>query len=122
MTDKSAAEKIDARIAELGGWRGEMLTNIRRLIKEAAPEVIEEWKWENPVWSHGGIICTGEAYKAAIKTTFAKGASLADPSGIFNSSLTGGTRRAIDFKQGDEIDETGFKALIQAAIAANLKK
>lgn len=122
MTDKSAAEKIDARIAELGGWRGEMLANIRRLIKEADPAVIEEWKWENPVWSHGGIICTGEAYKAAVKTTFPKGASLADPKGIFNSSLTGGTRRAIDFKEGAGIDEAGFKALIQAAIAENLRK
>jgi hypothetical protein len=122
MTDKSAAEKINARIAELGGWRGETLARIRKLIKEADPEVVEEWKWENPVWSHGGIMCTGEAYKAAVKTTFPKGASLADPSGIFNSSLTGGTRRAIDFKEGEAIDETGFKALIQAAIAANLKK
>lgn len=122
MTDKSASEKIDARIAELSGWRGEMLATIRRLIKEADPEVVEEWKWENPVWSHGGIICTGEAYKAAVKTTFPKGAALADPTGIFNSSLTGGTRRAIDFKEGTEIDEAGFKALIQAAIAENLKK
>lgn len=122
MTEKSAAEKIDARIAELSGWRGEMLANIRRLIKEADPEIVEEWKWENPVWSHGGIICTGEAYKAAIKTTFPKGAALADPSGIFNSSLTGGTRRAIDFKEGDKIDEAGFKALIHAAIVQNHSK
>ena len=122
MSEKSAAEKIDARIAELGGWRAEMLARIRKLVTEADPEVVEEWKWENPVWTHGGIICTGEAYKAAIKTTFPKGAALADPSGIFNSSLTGGTRRAIDFKEGDEIDEAGFKALIQAAIAENLKK
>ncbi|MBN9334996.1 DUF1801 domain-containing protein [Devosia sp.] len=122
MTDKSAAEKIDARIAELGGWRGDMLARIRKLIKEADPEVVEEWKWENPVWSHGGIICTGEAYKAAVKTTFAKGAALADPKGIFNSSLTGGTRRAIDFREGDAIDEAGFKALIQAAVAENLSK
>lgn len=122
MTDKSAAEKIDARIAELSGWRGEMLANIRRLIREADPEVVEEWKWENPVWSHGGIICTGEAYKAAIKTTFPKGAALADPSGIFNSSPTGGTRRAIDFREGDEIDEAGFKALIHAAIVQNHSK
>lgn len=122
MTEKSASEKIDARIAELGGWRGETLARVRALIKAADPEVVEEWKWENPVWSHSGIICTGEAYKAAVKTTFPKGASLADPSGIFNSSLTGGTRRAIDFKEGDEIDEAGFKALIQAAIAENLKK
>jgi len=122
MTEKSAAEKIDARIAELGGWRGETLARVRALIKEADPEVVEEWKWENPVWSHGGIICTGEAYKAAIKTTFPKGAALADPSGIFNSSLTGGTRRAIDFKEGDEIDEAGFKALIQAAVVQNHSK
>jgi hypothetical protein len=122
MTDKSAAEKIDARIAELGGWRGDMLARIRKLIKEADPEVVEEWKWENPVWSHGGLICTGEAYKAAVKTTFAKGAALADPKGIFNSSLTGGTRRAIDFREGDAIDEAGFKALIQAAVAENLSK
>lgn len=122
MTEKSAAEKIDARIAELSGWRGEILANIRRLIKEADPEVVEEWKWENPVWSHGGIICTGEAYKAAIKTTFPKGAALADPSGIFNSSLTGGTRRAIDFKEGDQIDEAAFKALIHAAIVQNHSK
>lgn len=122
MTDKSAAEKIDARIAELGGWRGETLARIRKLIKDADPEVVEEWKWENPVWSHGGIICTGEAYKAAVKTTFPKGASLSDPAGIFNSSLTGGTRRAIDFREGDAIDEAAFKALIQAAVAENLSK
>jgi hypothetical protein len=99
-----------------------MLARIRKLIKEADPEVVEEWKWENPVWSHGGLICTGEAYKAAVKTTFAKGAALADPKGIFNSSLTGGTRRAIDFREGDAIDEAGFKALIQAAVAENLSK
>ena len=122
MSEKTASEKIDARIAELGGWRAEMLARIRKLIKEADPAVTEEWKWENPVWSHGGIICTGEAYKAAIKTTFPKGAVLADPKGIFNSSLTGGTRRAIDFREGDTLDEAGFKALIQAAIAQNHSK
>lgn len=122
MSEKTAAEKIDARIAELGGWRGAMLARLRALIKEADPEVVEEWKWENPVWSHGGIICTGETYKAAVKTTFPKGASLSDPSKLFNSSLTGGTRRAIDFREGDKVDEAGFKALIQAAIALNLQK
>ncbi|KRA95094.1 hypothetical protein ASD83_19965 [Devosia sp. Root685] len=122
MSETTASEKIDARIAELGGWRAEMLARIRKLIKEADPAVTEEWKWENPVWSHGGIICTGEAYKAAIKTTFPKGAVLADPKGIFNSSLTGGTRRAIDFREGDTVDEAGFKALIQAAIAQNHSK
>lgn len=122
MSEKSAAEKIDARIAELGGWRAEMLARIRRLVKEADPDVVEEWKWENPVWSRGGIICTGEAYKAAIKTTFPKGAALADPSGLFNSSLTGGTRRAIDFREGDAVDEAAFTALIRAAIALNLSK
>lgn len=122
MSETSAAEKIDARIAELGGWRGDMLANIRRLIKEADPAVIEEWKWENPVWSHGGIICTGETYKAAVKTTFPKGAALPDPSKLFNSSLTGGTRRAIDFREGDQVDEAAFKALIQSAVALNLQK
>jgi hypothetical protein len=122
MTEKSASENIDARIAELGGWRGEMLARIRTLIRQADPEVTEEWKWDNPVWSHGGIICTGEAYKAAVKTTFAKGAALPDPGKIFNSSLTGGTRRAIDFREGVAFDEDAFKALIQAAVAHNLSK
>lgn len=122
MSEKSAAEKIDARIAELGGWRGETLARIRELIRQADPEIIEEWKWENPVWSKGGIICTGEAYKAAVKTTFAKGAALPDPSRIFNSSLTGATRRAIDFREGDAIDEAAFKALILAAIIQNHSK
>lgn len=122
MSEKTAAEKIDARIAELGGWRGAMLARLRALIKEADPAVIEEWKWENPVWSHGGIICTGETYKAAVKTTFPKGAALPDPSDLFNSSLTGGTRRAIDFREGDKVDEAAFKTLIQAAIALNLSK
>lgn len=124
MSEKTtgAAEKIDARIAELGGWRGETLKHLRALITEADPEVTEEWKWDNPVWSHNGIICTGEAYKASVKTTFAKGASLPDPSGIFNSSLTGGTRRAIDFREGEPIDEAAFKALVAAAVAHNLTK
>ena len=117
-----AGENIDARIAELDGWRGETLTRIRALIKEADPDVVEEWKWDNPVWSHGGIICTGEAYKAAVKTTFAKGAALPDPAGLFNSSLSGGTRRAIDFREGVAFDENAFKALIQAAVAQNLAK
>jgi hypothetical protein len=118
----SASENIDARIAELGGWRGETLAKIRALIKQADPDVTEEWKWDNPVWSHGGIICTGEAYKAAVKTTFAKGAALPDPAGLFNSSLGGGTRRAIDFREGAQFDEAAFKTLIQAAVAHNLAK
>ena len=114
-----APSHIDNRIAELGGWRGEMLARIRAVIHAADPEMVEEWKWNNPVWSHGGIVCTGESYKAAIKTTFPKGASLSDPTGLFNSSLTGGTRRAIDFREGDDIDEAAFKALIRAAVALN---
>lgn len=122
MSEKSAAEKIDARIAELGGWRGETLARLRALIRKADPAITEEWKWENPVWSRNGLICTGEAYKAAVKTTFAKGAALPDPSGLFNSSLTGGTRRAIDFREGDTIDEEAFMALIRAAVAHNLAK
>lgn len=113
------AEEIDSRIEELGGWRGETLARIRALVKEADPDVVEEWKWKNPVWSHGGIICTGEAYKKAVKTTFAHGAALRDPSGIFNSSLGGNTRRAIDFHEGEEIDERAFKDLIRAAVAFN---
>ena len=120
MTNTTAAANIDARIAELGGWRGETLAKIRALIKAADPDVLEEWKWDGPVWSHGGIICTGEAYKAAVKTTFAKGAALPDPSNLFNSSLGGGTRRAIDFREGVAFDEDAFKALIQAAVAHNL--
>ncbi|PXA96232.1 hypothetical protein DMC47_18170 [Nostoc sp. 3335mG] len=115
-----AARKIDERIAELGGWRGVMLARLRALIKAADPDVIEEWKWDNPVWSHGGIICTGESYKAAVKTTFAKGAALPDPGKLFNSSLTGGTRRAIDFREGVDFDEEAFKTLIRAAVAHNL--
>src|SRR5258708_6918892 len=114
------SELIDARIGELGDWRGEMLSRLRTLIKQADPEVIEEWKWRGtPVWSHAGIICTGETYKSVVKMTFAKGASLQDPSGLFNSSLEGNVRRAIDFHQGDKIDETALKALIRAAVALN---
>jgi hypothetical protein len=110
---------IDARIKELDDWRGEMLSHIRDLIKQADPDVVEEWKWGVPVWSHGGLICTGEAYKSVVKLTFAKGASLKDPSGLFNSSLEGNTRRAIDFHKGDEIDAGAFKTLIRAAVAHN---
>ena len=113
------SEKIDARIAELGGWRGQTLARLRGLIRAADPEVVEEWKWNVPVWSHDGIICTGEAYKAAVKLTFAKGASVEDPQRLFNASLDGGTRRAIDFREGDDVDEAAFKALIRAAIARN---
>ncbi len=116
---ESPSKLIDARIKELGDWRGEALARIRALIKEADPEVIEEWKWGIPVWSHAGIICTGETYKAAVKTTFAKGASLEDPSGLFNASLEGNVRRAIDFREGGKIDEKAFKALIRAAVALN---
>lgn len=116
----SPSRLIDARIAELGDWRGETLARIRALIRQADPDVIEEWKWRGvPVWSHAGIICTGETYKAAVKLTFAKGASLEDPSGLFNSSLEGNTRRAIDFHEGDRIDEDALQALIRAAIALN---
>ena len=118
----SPSRLIDARIKELSGWRGETLARIRTLIKQADPEVVEEWKWGIPVWSHGGIICTGETYKNAVKTTFAKGAALEDPSGLFNSSLEGNTRRAIDFHEGDKIDEKALKALIRAAVALNTSK
>ena len=115
----SPSQLIDARIKELGDWRGEMLARVRTLIKQADPEVVEEWKWGVPVWSHAGIICTGETYKNAVKATFAKGASLEDPSSLFNSSLEGNTRRAIDFHEGDKIDEKALKALIRAAVALN---
>ena len=115
----SPSRLIDARIKELGDWRGEMLARVRTLIKQADPEVVEEWKWGVPVWSHAGIICTGETYKNVVKTTFAKGASLEDPSSLFNSSLEGNTRRAIDFHEGDKIDEKALKALIRAAVALN---
>ena len=117
---QNPSELIDARIAELDDWRGETLARIRALVKEADPEVVEEWKWKGtPVWEHDGIICTGETYKKVVKTTFAKGASLEDPSGLFNSSLEGNTRRAIDFREGEEIDGEAFKALIREAIALN---
>jgi hypothetical protein len=126
--EQSASEKIDARIEELGDWRGETLARIRALVREADPEVVEEWKWAKatspgtPVWSHDGIICTGETYKRAVKMTFAKGAALEDPSGIFNASLEGSTRRAIDFHEGDQIDEQALKDLIRAAVALNESK
>jgi len=112
---------IDARIAELADWRGAMLARLRELIREADPDVVEEWKWGNvPVWSHAGIICTGETYKSVVKTTFAKGAALDDPSRLFNSSLEGNTRRAIDFSEGDAIDENALKALVRSAVALNM--
>ncbi|ASW95440.1 DUF1801 domain-containing protein [Mycobacterium intracellulare] len=117
---KSPAELIDARIEELGDWRGETLARIRQLIKEAVPDVIEEWKWRGvPVWYHDGMICTGETYKNVVKMTFAKGASLQDPASLFNSSLDGNTRRAIDFHEGDTIDEKALTALIRAAVDLN---
>jgi hypothetical protein len=117
---ESPSQLIDARIEELGDWRGEMLSRLRALIKEADPEVAEEWKWKGtPVWSHDGLICTGETYKNVVKMTFAKGASLEDPSGLFNSSLEGNVRRAIDFHEGDEVDEEALKALIRSAVALN---
>jgi hypothetical protein len=120
MEKGSPSQLIDARIKELGDWRGEVLARIRMLIKLADPDVVEEWKWRGvPVWSHAGIICTGETYKNVVKMTFAKGASLEDPSGLFNASLEGNTRRAIDFHEGDRIDETALKALIRAAVALN---
>jgi hypothetical protein len=116
----SPSQLIDARIKELGDWRGDTLARVRGLIKEADPEVVEAWKWRGvPVWEHDGIICTGETYKTAVKMTFAKGASLEDPSSLFNSSLEGSTRRAIDFHEGDKIDENALKALIRAAVALN---
>jgi len=113
------SEQIDARIASLGDWRGAMLSRLRALIKEADPEVVEEWKWNNPVWSHDGLICTGETYKKVVKMTFAKGASLKDPAGLFNSSLEGNTRRAIDFHEGEKVNEKALKTLIRAAVALN---
>lgn len=113
------SQRIDERIKTLAGWRGETLARMRALIHEAAPDVIEEWKWRIPVWSLGGIICTGETYKAVVKLTFAKGASLPDPKGLFNSSLEGNTRRAIDIREGETVDAAAFKALIGAAVAVN---
>src|ERR1035437_6993486 len=117
---ESPSQLIDARIKELGDWRGEMLSRLRTLVNEADPEVVEEWKWRGvPVWYHDGMLCTGETYKNIVKATFAKGASLKDPSGLFNSSLEGNTRRAIDIHEGEEINEDAFKSLILAAIALN---
>ncbi|HEY9348357.1 MAG TPA: DUF1801 domain-containing protein [Inquilinus sp.] len=117
----STSRLIDARIEELGDWRGQTLARVRALIQQADPEVVEEWKWRGvPVWSHAGILCTGETYKAVVKLTFAKGAALADPSGLFNSSLDGNTRRAIDIREGEAIDEPALQALIRAAAALNL--
>src|SRR5256886_13538418 len=125
--ETNASERIDEKIRELGDWRGETLANVRALIREADPEIVEEWKWAKatspgtPVWSHGGIVCTGETYKNLVKMTFAKGAALKDPAGLFNSSLDGNVRRAIDIHEGDKIDEAALKDLIRAAVALNLK-
>jgi hypothetical protein len=120
---KSPSELIDARIKELGDWRGKMLGRLRSLVREADPDVVEEWKWRGvPVWSHDGLICTGETYKSVVKMTFAKGAALKDPSRLFNASLEGNTRRAIDFREGDTIDEAALKTLIRAAVTLNKSK
>ena len=116
---ESPSRLVDARIKELDDWRGKTLSHVRALIKQADPEVVEEWKWGVPVWSHDGLICTGETYKSVVKLTFAKGASLKDPSGLFNSSLEGNVRRAIDFREGDKVNEKALKALIRAAVALN---
>ena len=116
---KSPSDMIDARIEELGDWRGDTLARVRTLIKQADPAVVEEWKWSVPVWSHDGIICTGETYKSVVKLTFAKGAALEDPAGLFNASLDGNTRRAIDIREGEEVDADAFKALVRAAVALN---
>ncbi len=120
--NQSPSKLIDARIKELGDWRGKALSRLRALIKEADPSVVEEWKWSVPVWSHDGIISTGETYKTVVKMTFAKGAALKDPSGLFNSSLTGNVRRAIDFREGEKINEKALKALIRAAVTLNQSK
>jgi hypothetical protein len=118
---RSASELIDQRIAELGDWRGETLGRMRRLIREADPDVVEEWKWGGtPVWSHDGIICTGETYKSTVKLTFARGASVDDPAGVFNASLEGNTRRALDLHEGESVDADAFRALIRAAVALNV--
>jgi len=121
--DRSPSQLIDARIKELGDWRGEMLSRLRTLVKEADPDVIEEWKWRGvPTWYHDGIVCTGETYKSVVKMTFARGAALKDPSGLFNSSLDGNTRRAIDFHEGEKIDEKALKTLVRAAVTLNKSK
>jgi hypothetical protein len=123
QTSKSPSELIDARIAELGDWRGEMLSRLRCLVKEADPEIVEEWKWRGvPVWYYDGMICTGETYRNIVKMTFAKGAALPDPAGLFNASLDGNTRRAIDFREGDKIDAEALKALVRAAVTLNQSK
>jgi hypothetical protein len=123
QTEKSPSQMIDERIMDLGDWRGEMLSRLRAVIRQAEPEVIEEWKWRGvPVWYHNGMICTGETYKSIVKMTFAKGAELDDPSGLFNSSLEGNTRRAIDFHEGEKIDEEALTALIRAAVALNASR
>jgi hypothetical protein len=123
QSSKSPSQLIDGRIKELGDWRGEMLSQLRGLIKAADPEIVEEWKWRGvPTWYHDGIVCTGETYKAVVKVTFAKGAALDDPKGLFNSSLGGNTRRAIDWHEGEKIDKTAFKALVRAAVALNESK
>jgi hypothetical protein len=120
---KSPSELIDGRIEELGDWRGEMLAELRALIKQADPDIVEEWKWRGvPTWYHDGIVCTGETYKAVVKVTFAKGAHLEDPAGLFNSSLEGNMRRAIDWHEGDKVDTKAFKALVKAAVALNASK
>ena len=123
QNSQSASLLIDGRIEELGDWRGAMLSRLRTLVKEADPDVVEEWKWRGvPVWSHDGLICTGETYKSVVKMTFAKGAALKDPSGLFNSSLDGNTRRAIDFREAEKIDEKALKALVRAAVTLNKSK
>lgn len=128
MTDKSASDLISERVGELGDWRGTTLARVRELIKEADPEIVEEWKWAKasspgtPVWSHNGLVCTGESYKNVVKLTFAKGASLRDPSRLFNSSLEGKVRRAIDIREGDELDEPALKELVREAVALNLDR
>jgi hypothetical protein len=120
QAETSPSQLIDARIEQLGDWRGRMLSHVRDLIKQAVPDVVEEWKWRGvPVWSHGGILCTGETYKSVVKLTFAKGAALPDPTGLFNSSLEGNVRRAIDLHESDAVDEEAFKALVRAAVALN---
>jgi hypothetical protein len=122
-TDLSASERIDARIRELGDWRGETLAKVRHLIRQADPDVVETWKWRGvPVWEHDGIICTGETYKTAVKLTFARGAALEDPAGLFTSSLEGNVRRAVDIREGEAIDEDALKALVRAAVALNTAK
>ena len=120
--ERSASDLIDARIEKLGDWRGKTLQKVRDIITKADPQIVEEWKWENPVWSRGGIVCTGESYKSVVKMTFPKGASLDDPSRLFNSSLEGKVRRAIDIREGEKINEAALKELIRAAVALNLKK